>query len=141
MVHSAFAKNKIAVTARLPEEQVPVQGDRVQLQQVIVNLVLNAVDAMGSGNERVNELTVRIEQGEADGVVLVKVADTGPGISPQNLERMFEPFYTTKDSGVGMGLSICQSIIKSHGGQLWAEPNKPFGALFQFTLPPPRDDS
>ncbi|MES0177962.1 AAA family ATPase [Mesorhizobium sp. M0025] len=141
MVHSAFAKNKIAVTARLPEEQVPVQGDRVQLQQVIVNLVLNAVDAMGSGNERVNELTIRIEQGEADGVVLVKVADTGPGISPQNLERMFEPFYTTKDSGVGMGLSICRSIIKSHGGQLWAEPNKPFGALFLFTLPPPRDDS
>src|SRR6185312_2166117 len=102
MASSAIARNRIAVNADLMHELVPVQGDRVQLQQVVVNLILNAVEAMGS--EEKGELSIKIEQGQVDGVV-VQVRDSGPGIDPANVERVFEPFYTTKVSGVGMGLS------------------------------------
>jgi C4-dicarboxylate-specific signal transduction histidine kinase len=134
MVRSAIAKNRITVNANLMDELIPVQGDRVQLQQVVVNLVLNAVEAMGSVEAGARELLVSTEQTEANGV-LVAVHDSGPGIDPGQLERVFEPFYTTKASGVGMGLSICRSIIEAHGGRLWAEANEPRGAVFQFTLP------
>jgi PAS domain S-box-containing protein len=134
MVRSAIAKNRITVNTNLMDELIPVQGDRVQLQQVVVNLVLNAVEAMGSVEAGARELLVSTEQTEANGV-LVAVHDSGPGIDPGQLERVFEPFYTTKASGVGMGLSICRSIIEAHGGRLWAEANEPRGAVFQFTLP------
>ena len=101
-----------------------------------MNLILNAVDAMSSDEKGPRELSISIEQGQADGGVLVQVRDTGPGIAPAMIERVFEPFYTTKTSGVGMGLSICRSIVNAHGGRLWAAANAPRGAVFQFTLPP-----
>jgi PAS domain S-box-containing protein len=134
MVRNAIAKNRITVETNLMDGLIPVQGDRVQLQQVVVNLVLNAVEAMGSVEAGGRELLVSTEQTEANGV-LVAVRDSGPGIEPNHLERVFEAFYTTKTSGVGMGLSICRSIIEAHGGRLWAEANEPRGAVFQFTLP------
>ena len=140
VIRSTIATNGIAVNTYLMDEVIPVQGDRVQLQQVVVNLILNAVEAMSSDEKGARELSIRIEQGRADGNVLVQVRDTGPGIDPEKVERVFEPFYTTKTSGVGMGLSICRSIIHGHGGRLWAEVNEPRGAAFLFTLPPGRED-
>jgi len=136
MVRSAIAKNRIAVSTQLEDGMVPVQGDRVQLQQVVANLILNAVEAMSSLERGARELSIRIEQAHADGGVLVQVCDSGPGIDPGNVERVFEPFYTTKTSGIGMGLSICRSIINDHGGRLWVGANEPRGAIFQFILPP-----
>jgi signal transduction histidine kinase len=140
MVRSAIAKNGIAVSTQLTDGLASVQGDRVQLQQVVMNLILNAVEAMSWVERGARELSIRIEQGEAGGV-LVEVADSGPGIDPRNLEQIFEPFYTTKTSGVGMGLSICRSIIDGHGGRLWVTANEPQGAVFQFTLPGVQEDS
>jgi PAS domain S-box-containing protein len=139
MVRSAIAKSGIAVSTHLMDGLVPVWGDRVQLQQVMANLILNAVEAMSSDEKAIRQLSIRTEQCPADGRVRVEVRDSGPGIDPGNLEQVFEPFYTTKTSGVGMGLSICRSIIDAHGGRLWAETNEPRGAIFQFTLPPARD--
>jgi PAS domain S-box-containing protein len=134
MVRSAIAKDAISVSTRLMDGLVPVQGDRVQLQQVLVNLILNAVEAMSSVEDGTRELSIRTEQNQTGGI-LVAVHDSGPGIDPAYLERVFEPFYTTKTSGVGMGLSICQTIINGHGGRLWTGANEPRGAVFQFTLP------
>jgi signal transduction histidine kinase len=104
------------------------------LQQVILNLVLNAVEAMSSVEAGPRELLISTEQTEANGV-LVAVRDSGPGIDPEHVERVFEAFYTTKSGGVGMGLSICRSIIDAHGGRLWAKANEPRGAVFLFSLP------
>jgi signal transduction histidine kinase len=118
------------ITDGLPHVQV----DRVQVQQVVLNLTLNAVEAMGSVEKGVRELAISTEQKEAGGV-LVAVRDSGPGIDPEHLDRVFDAFYTTKFSGVGMGLSICRSIIDAHGGRLWADANEHRGAVFQFTLP------
>jgi PAS domain S-box-containing protein len=131
---SAITKNEVLVQTRLAEGLFPVQGDRVQLQQVILNLVLNAVEAMGAVEAGPRELLISTEQTEANGV-LVAVRDSGPGIDPEYVERVFEAFYTTKSSGVGMGLSICRSIIDAHGGRLCADANEPRGAVFRFTLP------
>jgi PAS domain S-box-containing protein len=131
---SAITKNGILVRTLLAEGLFPVRGDRVQLQQVILNLVLNAVEAMSSAAEGPRELTIGSEQIQGNGV-LVAVRDSGPGIDPEQLERVFQAFYTTKPSGVGMGLSICRSIIEAHGGRLRADANEPRGAVFQFTLP------
>jgi signal transduction histidine kinase len=105
---------------------LPVEGDRVQLQQVILNLILNAVEALGSVEEGPRELSISTEQTQPNGV-LVAVRDSGPGIDPKNIDRVFEAFYTTKSSGVGMGPSICRSIIDAHGGRLWAEANETRG--------------
>jgi signal transduction histidine kinase len=104
------------------------------LQQVVLNLILNAVEAMGASDAGRRELSISTEQGPANGV-LVAVRDSGPGIDPKHLEQVFDAFYTTKSSGVGMGLSICRSIISDHGGRLWAEPNEPRGVVFRFILP------
>ena len=99
-----------------------------------MNLVLNAVEAMGSVSEGARELLISTEEsGAAD--VLVAVRDSGPGIDPARIERVFDAFYTTKPNGVGMGLSICRAIIDAHGGRLWADANEPRGAAFQFMLP------
>jgi signal transduction histidine kinase len=130
---SAIIKNGVSVQTRLCEGLFPVHCDRVQLQQVVLNLILNAVEAMSSVEAGPRDLLISTEQHGTD--VLVAVRDSGPGIEPANLERVFEAFYTTKSRGVGMGLSICRSIIDAHGGRLWAEANKPRGTLFQFTLP------
>ncbi|MBV8825485.1 MAG: AAA family ATPase [Hyphomicrobiales bacterium] len=133
LARSAIMKNGVLVQTRLAHGLLPVQGDRVQLQQVVLNLVLNAVEAMASIEAEPRELSISTEQDETG--VGVAVSDTGPGVDPEHHERVFEAFYTTKSSGVGMGLSICRSIINAHGGRLWAEANEPRGATFQFTLP------
>ena len=139
MVRSAIAKNGISVSTRLMDGLAPVQGDRVQLQQVLVNLILNAVEAMSSVEDGTRELLIRTEQSQTGGI-LVAVHDSGLGVDPVNLERVFEPFYTTKTSGIGMGLSICQTIIHGHGGRLWMRANEPRGAVFQFILPAAQED-
>jgi signal transduction histidine kinase len=105
----------------------------VQLQQVILNLIVNAIEAMSGMNEAPRELLLSTETTEPDGV-LVTVRDSGPGLAPAVLGRLFEAFYTTKASGMGMGLSICRSIIEHHGGRLWASANQPRGAVFRFTV-------
>jgi PAS domain S-box-containing protein len=133
MVRSAIAKNRINVSTNFMDGLLPVQGDRVQLQQVVLNLALNAVEAMGSVEVGPRELSISTKQDHTG--ALVAVRDSGPGIDSTQLERVFQAFYTTKSSGVGMGLSICRSIIDAHGGRLWAEANEPRGAAFQFTLP------
>jgi PAS domain S-box-containing protein len=112
----------------------PVQGDRVQLQQVVLNLILNAVEAMRSDDETPRELSISTEPRGGD-EVLVVVRDSGPGIDPEHLERVFDAFYTTKPGGLGFGLSICRSIVDAHGGRLWAGANEPRGAVLRFTLP------
>jgi PAS domain S-box-containing protein len=134
LAHSAINKNEVTAQTRLRGGLFPVQGDRVQLQQVVLNLILNAVEAMRSVEAGERELLITTDLSQTDGA-LVAVKDSGPGIDPEQLKRVFEAFYTTKSSGVGMGLSICRSIIHAHGGRLWVEPNKPRGAIFQFTLP------
>jgi signal transduction histidine kinase len=134
LAQGAITKNDVSVATRLTEGLFPVQGDRVQLQQVVLNLILNAIEAMSSAEEGPRELLISTKQSETNGIG-VAVRDSGPGIDPKNLERVFEPFYTTKSSGVGMGLSICRSIIDAHGGRLWADVNEPRGAVFQLTLP------
>jgi PAS domain S-box-containing protein len=136
---SAVIKNGVWVQTRLSEGVVPIHGDRVQLQQVVLNLLLNAVEAMGSVVGAPRELLISTEQDHTG--VLVAVRDSGPGLDPSHLERVFDAFYTTKSSGMGMGLSICRSIIHAHGGRLWAEANEPRGAVFQFTLPSPERSS
>jgi PAS domain S-box-containing protein len=130
---SAIVKNRVWVQTRLSEGLFPVHGDRVQLQQVVLNLILNAAEAMGSIEAEPRELLISTAQHHTG--VLIAVRDSGPGIDPIHLERVFETFYTTKAHGLGMGLSICRSIIDAHGGRLWAEANEPLGAIFQFTLP------
>jgi signal transduction histidine kinase len=109
-------------------------GDRVQLQQVIINLVMNGIEAMQAVKDRPRELVVRSRRDEKQ-QVLVSVTDCGVGIPAENADRLFNAFFTTKSSGMGMGLSICRSIMEAHDGRLWATANTPHGATFQFTLP------
>ena len=104
----------------------------MQIQQVILNLVLNAIEAMRNVREAERELLISAAK-EPDGL-LVEVRDSGPGLAPASMARLFEPFYTTKPTGLGLGLSICQSIVEAHGGRLWAGANMPRGAVFQFTI-------
>ncbi|WP_426537316.1 AAA family ATPase [Bradyrhizobium sp. McL0615] len=133
LARSVTLRNGVSVQTRLAEGLLSVPGDRVQLQQVLLNLILNAAEAMGSMEEGARELLISTEEHQAG--VVVAVRDSGPGIDPEHLDRVFDAFYTTKPSGTGMGLSICRSIIHAHGGKLWAEANEPRGAVFQFTLP------
>jgi len=134
LARSATTENEVSVRTRFSEGPLVAYGDRVQLQQVVLNLVLNAVEAMASVEARARLLLISSEQNRAD-EVLVAIRDSGPGIEPDHLDRVFEAFYTTKSKGIGMGLSICRSIISAHGGRLWAETKKPRGAVFLFTLP------
>jgi C4-dicarboxylate-specific signal transduction histidine kinase len=133
---SAIATNGVSARTHLSEALLLFEGDRVQLQQVVLNLILNAIEAMSTIEAGRRELMVGAEQTQTGGV-LVSVRDSGPGIDPDHLDRVFEAFYTTKARGVGMGLSMCRSIIAAHGGRLWADANKPRGAIFQFSLPSP----
>lgn len=130
----AMSENDVQVRMQLAEGLPPVLSDKVQLQQVILNLIMNAIEAMSEVKEGSRELSISTANAESDGV-LVAVSDTGPGLSETNRERIFEAFFTTKVSGLGMGLSICRSIINAHGGRLWAAPNEPHGTVFSFTLP------
>jgi PAS domain S-box-containing protein len=131
MAHSAITRNGVSVRTTL-KGLLLVHGDRVQLQQVVLNLILNAIESMGSVEKGPRELSISTKQ-HTTGEMTVAVQDSGPGIDPERLDQVFEPFYTTKKTGIGMGLSICRSIITAHGGRLWAEANR--GAVFQFTLP------
>jgi PAS domain S-box-containing protein len=127
-------KNGVAVQTQLADGLPSVEGDRVQLQQVILNLIVNAIEAMSSMSDVVRDLAISTETAGADGVLVV-MRDSGPGLPPEALDCLFDAFYTTKPNGMGMGLSICRSIIAAHGGRLWASANTPSGAIFQFTVP------
>jgi PAS domain S-box-containing protein len=135
LTRTEAANNGVLVRTQLAQGLPPVHGDRVQLQQVMLNLIVNAIQAMSGIGEGARELRISIDAVPSEGGVRVGVRDTGPGLSPESLSRLFEPFYTTKPEGMGMGLSICHSIIEAHGGRLWAIPCEPQGALFQFTIP------
>jgi len=134
LIHSEAVKNGVTIQRQLTDRLPSIQGDRIQLQQVILNLMVNAIQAMSGLTEGIRELHIGTESAEEEGV-RIGVRDTGPGLSAENLQRLFEPFYTTKPNGMGMGLSICRSIIEDHGGRLWATGLHPHGALFQFTIP------
>jgi signal transduction histidine kinase len=133
LAQSVIQKNGVSVQTRLADGLLPVLGDRIQLQQVLLNLILNAAEAMGSAEETARQLSISTQRDRPN--VLVTVRDSGPGIDPEHLERVFDAFYTTKSGGTGMGLPICQSIVDAHGGKLWAGANEPRGAVFHFTLP------
>jgi C4-dicarboxylate-specific signal transduction histidine kinase len=111
-----------------------ILGDRVQLQQVVLNLIMNAIEAMSEVAAGRRALQISTDQYASEDL-LVAVADSGPGLTPAGFERLFETFYTTKPSGLGLGLPICRTIIEAHGGRLWATANMPRGAVFQFTVP------
>jgi len=127
-------KHRVAVQTWVARDLPYVEGDRVQLRQVILNLIMNAIEAMSSAEEGPRELQISAEA-DAAGGVLVTVRDTGLGLDPKSMARLFEAFYTTKPEGMGMGLAICRSIVEEHGGRLWASANEPRGAVFQLTLP------
>jgi signal transduction histidine kinase len=127
-------KNRVSVETQLTEGLPPVQGDRVQLQQVILNLIINAVEAMSGSDEGTRQLLINTDKADEKEIRIV-VQDSGPGIAPESIDRVFHPFYTTKSSGLGMGLSICRSIIEAHEGRLWATAAESKGAIFAFTLP------
>jgi signal transduction histidine kinase len=134
LTRSEAEKHRVSVQARLAPDLPPVEGDRVQIQQVVLNLIVNAIEAMRDAKDHRRELQLSTEADPAGGVRLA-VRDSGPGLDPAGLERLFEAFYTTKAEGMGMGLAICRSIIEAHGGRLWACANEPKGAVFQFVLP------
>ena len=136
LTRTEAANNSVSVRTQLAEGLPRVQGDRVQLQQVLLNLIINAIEAMRDVGEEERELLISTRN-EPEGV-LVSVRDSGPGISPENVGRLFDPFYTTKPGGMGMGLSICRSIMEAHGGRIWATANVPQGAAFHVTIPTAR---
>jgi signal transduction histidine kinase len=127
-------KNGVSLLTQLSSDLPPILGDRVQLQQVLMNLIINAIEAMGEVSEDRRKLVVCSSKDDSHGV-LITVKDSGPGIGKESFDRLFNPFYTTKSTGMGMGLSICRSIIETHGGRVWATSNLPQGAIFHFTLP------
>lgn len=134
LVHGELDRHKVSVTLALNDLLAPVKADRVQLQQVILNLVMNAIDAMDAIADRPRILRVTTEMQTAAGV-LVSIADTGTGINPDIAARIFDSFFTTKPQGTGMGLSICRSIVEAHKGRLWVSPNSPHGSEFHVLLP------
>ena len=135
LTHGELVRNNISIRTQLTEGLPRIQGDKVQQQQVILNLIINAVEAMSSVPEGSRELLISTAK-DVSGV-LVAVRDSGPGLAPESFERLFDAFYTTKADGMGMGLSICRSIVEAHGGRIWASRDFGQGATFQFTLPLP----
>jgi signal transduction histidine kinase len=131
---SELQGNRVALRTELADDLPQVMGDRVQLQQVILNLLRNASDAMSGVEDRPRQMVVRTER-DADDCVRTTVRDSGVGIDPQNADRVFEAFYSTKSAGMGMGLSVSRSIIETHHGRLWATPNDGPGTTFSFSLP------
>jgi PAS domain S-box-containing protein len=134
LVQGELVSHRVSLRTELAPVLPMILGDRVQLQQVIINLVMNGIEAMRSVADRPRELVVRSGQDEPR-QALISVADCGVGIAAENVDRLFNPFFTTKSGGMGMGLSICRSIMEAHGGRLWATATGPHGATFQFTLP------
>jgi len=133
LLRGETARYLISLQTELAPDLPQVMGDRVQLQQVMMNLAMNAIDAMADV-DGTRELVVRSQCAE-DGLVTVSVSDSGVGLPPEQATRIFDAFFTTKPHGTGMGLRISRSIIESHGGRLWAGENAPRGASFHFTLP------
>jgi C4-dicarboxylate-specific signal transduction histidine kinase len=133
LTHSEAAKTGVTVDTQLAGVLPRIQCDRVQVQQVMLNLIVNAIQSMSGVEDGNRELHISTASIEPEGVC-VAVRDTGHGLRPESLPRLFEPFFTTKPDGLGMGLSICRSIIEAHGGRLWATSCEPRGALFQFTI-------
>jgi C4-dicarboxylate-specific signal transduction histidine kinase len=127
-------RNRVSVRTEFSDQVPPVRGDRIQLQQVIMNLVRNASDAMQTNGSRLKELTIKVES-DSDGMVKLSVQDTGEGFEQGNMDKLFEAFYTTKRDGMGMGLSVSRSIIERLEGRLWATANENAGATFSFTVP------
>ena len=134
LTRGELQRHGVVLHTDLSADDRPVLGDRVQLQQVLLNLIMNGIQAMGAVTDRRRELTVSVALAEP-GRVQVAVEDTGPGLDPAIAQRIFDPFFTTKSDGLGMGLSICRSIIEAHGGQLWVSPRAPHGTAFRFTIP------
>jgi PAS domain S-box-containing protein len=134
LTRSELQRHGVTLHTDLSAGDRPVFGDRVQLQQVLLNLIMNGVEAMSAVTGRSKILTITSEPAEPGGV-LVAVEDTGTGLTPATADRIFDPFFTTKPDGLGMGLSICRSIIDAHGGRLWVSPGAPCGTLFRFTVP------
>jgi signal transduction histidine kinase len=133
LTHSEIQKSGVILKMNLAAGLPCVSGDRIQLQQVILNLVMNGIEAMNTVTDRPREMVIRSSPHESD-QLLVAVQDSGIGIDRQNLDKIFDTFYTTKSQGMGMGLAISRSIVENHGGRLWAVPNDGDGATFQFTL-------
>jgi signal transduction histidine kinase len=127
-------RHRVSLQTRLARDLPLVVGDRIQLQQVLLNLIVNAIEAMSGAGAETRELLVGSRRDDATGV-LVAVQDSGPGLSSDSLDHLFEAFYTTKSEGIGMGLAISRAIVEAHGGRLWATPNVARGAVFQFRLP------
>jgi PAS domain S-box-containing protein len=134
LTRSELRSSGTSLQAQLSNDLPLILGDRIQLQQVMLNLILNAIEAISGSRDGLRELLIKTEQ-DGSGGVLVAVQDSGPGLKPESVDRLFDTFYTTKPDGMGMGLSICRSIIEAHGGRVWATANVPQGALLQFTLP------
>jgi PAS domain S-box-containing protein len=140
LIGGEAVKNGVSLQMELGKGLPLIKGDRVQLQQVVLNLIINAVQAVGAVADGAREVLITTAQADPNGVI-VAVKDSGPGLAPASLERLFEAFYTTKPGGLGMGLSICRSIIEAHEGRVWVTANLPRGAVFQFTLPLERDET
>jgi len=134
LVQRELISHQVSLRTEFAPALPMILGDRVQLQQVIINLLMNGIEAMQSVTDRPRELVIRSAQ-DATRRVLVSVTDSGVGIAAEDADRLFNAFFTTKSSGMGMGLSICRSIVEAHRGRLWATANVPHGATFQFTLP------
>ena len=131
---SHLQRNRVILHSELVDELPTINGDRIQLQQVILNLLRNASDAMADVHDRPRQLLVKTER-EDGGRVRLSVRDAGVGLDPENMEKLFDAFYTTRTEGMGVGLSISRSIIERHQGRLWAEPNEGPGATFSFSIP------
>ncbi|ROZ77132.1 PAS domain S-box protein [Ramlibacter sp. WS9] len=134
LMRDEVRRNAISLDTSLALDLPPIEGDRVQLQQVVLNLLVNAIDAMRANGAKRREIAIASIRDDAN-TVTVEVRDSGPGVDPAQMERLFEAFYSTKEGGIGMGLSISRSIIEAHGGRLWVAPNGPRGAAFRFSLP------
>ena len=127
-------RNRVILQMELAADLPPVMGDRVQLQQVVLNLILNGIEAMTTVPDHPRELVIRTQRGESDDEVCVAVRDSGIGLDPLSQGQIFDPFHTTKPGGLGLGLSISRSIVEGHGGRLWAVSKDCRGSTFQFTL-------
>jgi signal transduction histidine kinase len=134
LVNGELKNNKVETRLDLGNDIPKILADRVQLQQVVLNLMINAIEAMGSTQNGARVLGVNSEVREGRDI-LITVQDSGPGIEPENLDRIFDRFFTTKSNGMGMGLSICRSIVEAHNGRLWAEPDVRPGSVFRISLP------
>src|ERR1700687_249874 len=139
LTRSEVVQNRASLSTQLSDDAPFVWADRIQLQQVILNLIINAIEATSAVSDGPREVFVSTAKHESDGVLLT-VRDTGTGLGPAQLEHIFDAVYTTKREGMGRGLAVSRSIIEAHSGRLWAAPNDPRGAVFQFTLPASREE-